>query len=725
MGFEINDLYRFEEFEVDPSNRLFTGLGKAIPVPSRAFDVLLYMVRNPQRLLTREELMKAVWSDAAVEEGNLTQTVFLLRKALSSVTPELKLIVTVPARGYRFEATVEKVAGPVPDLEPLAPVDLPDISPAGGKKIPFRRWVIAGAFALTAVSAALAVLPGLFERRDSRPLPLPLPVTANAAENPILAGSVSPDGKYLAYADPASITIRTLHSGETRSLPVATGTTPIRLVWYPDDSQLLVGQTVNGAPELLSISLLSGKLSPLRGNAFTPAISPQGDRISYTDGTHRELWVMDGNGENPRRILTTVAPDKIYAMFWSPNGARIWFARVHWDKDKSVTTIETCDLKGTDQTVALSDDRVLAFILLPPARLICAIREREQNFTNLWEMPVNAASGKSNGPLRKVTNWTNFNVSYLSATTDGNHLALLNGGWQADVYVGDLRAGGTELANTRRLTLDQSDDWPAFWTPDDKAVVFESNRNGRSQIFRQRLDQTVPDLLSTDAEQDENPTFGGPWIYFHSVPPGARMTWDKPAEIRRVPINGGASAEVLRDTGVDVSCAADRPEICALARLSGRTLSFYRFSATTGQGVEIGSMHFDSHRFPSSAVSPDGSVIAVLDPKGAENRIRLMPMNGDTGSEIEVSGRKGLETLFWAADGKGWFVSSTTPTNGEYLLHVNPAGESQVLYEQPEDGRTTWGIPSHDGKHLAFLRWTAPRNVWMIDGIVAGSPYGQ
>jgi len=82
MGFEINDLYRFEEFEVDPSNRLFTGLGKAIPVPSRAFDVLLYMVRNPQRLLTREELMKAVWSDAAVEEGNLTQTVFLLRRAV-------------------------------------------------------------------------------------------------------------------------------------------------------------------------------------------------------------------------------------------------------------------------------------------------------------------------------------------------------------------------------------------------------------------------------------------------------------------------------------------------------------------------------------------------------------------------------------------------------------------------------------------------------------------
>jgi hypothetical protein len=63
----------------------------------------------------------------------------------------------------------------------------------------------------------------------------------------------------------------------------------------------------------------------------------------------------------------------------------------------------------------------------------------------------------------------------------------------------------------------------------------------------------------------------------------------------------------------------------------------------------------------------------------------------------------------------GWFIASKTPSNGEYLLHVDPRGESQVLFEQPTDGRNTWGIPSPDGKHLAFLRWTTSSNVWMID----------
>jgi hypothetical protein len=126
-------------------------------------------------------------------------------------------------------------------------------------------------------------------------------------------------------------------------------------------------------------------------------------------------------------------------------------------------------------------------------------------------------------------------------------------------------------------------------------------------------------------------------------------------------------------------------------------------------------MEFDSRLSPSFELSPDGSEIAAVDPKGIGNRIRRIPLDGGNASEVEVPGRKELTVLFWAAGGKGWFVSSTTPGNGAYLLHVNPGGESQVLFEQPQDGLDTWGIPSHDGQHLAFLRWTTATNVWMID----------
>jgi hypothetical protein len=180
-------------------------------------------------------------------------------------------------------------------------------------------------------------------------------------------------------------------------------------------------------------------------------------------------------------------------------------------------------------------------------------------------------------------------------------------------------------------------------------------------------------------------------------------------------MNGGASSDVIRDAGIDVGCASGRPEICVLARLGSKVLTFYRFDHAQGQGGEIGHMQFDSRYSPSFELSPDGSEIAALDPKGIGNRIRRIPVDGGAVSEVEVPGRKELSVLFWAADGKGWFTSSATPSNGEYLLHVNPRGESHVLFEQTEDGRDTWGVPSRDGKHLAFLRWTNASNVWMID----------
>ncbi len=728
MSIEINTLYRFEGFEIDPANRAFGLGGKPIAIPSRAFDLLLYMARNPQRLLTKDELMRAVWGETIVEESNLTQSVFLLRKALSAPSTENKLIVTVPGRGYRFVAEVERVAVPPPGS------GAPEISTNGVAQLSaaprsqpeavrkwvdprrwYRRWYTMGAVVAVAAIAALILLPGGARLQRIKLIPLPHRVTANSAENPVATFALAPNGKYLAYTDSQNITLQTLPSGETRSIPLGAGVAPGRVIWSPDATRLLVAERVNGSASVFVYSILSGKLSLLRENAMLPAVSPDGARIVYTDGSIHELWLMDANGENPRRVLPAAGLDRVYAMSWSPEGRRVWFARVHEDKEQETITLETCDLNGGSRTVVLSDNRAKAFRLLPRGRLIYAVVEGPENFTNLWELPVNTDLGKPAGPPRKLTEWTNLSISGISATADGKQVALLRGAWQADVYVGDLRAGGTQLANPRRLTLDESDNMPAFWTPDDQAVVFDSNRNGRTQLFRQRLDGTVPELLSMDSGEAAYPRFGGPWIYFRSVPDIKSLSWNQPLSVRRIPMNGGVSNEVIRDAGIDVGCASGRPDICVLARLKSKVLTFYSFDHATGQGGEIAHMEFDSIFPPSFDLSPDGSEIAAVDPQGGGNRIRRIPLNGGNVSEVEVPGRKELSVLLWAADGKGWFASSVTPNNGQYLLHVNLRGESQVLFEQPQDALETLGVPSHDGRHLAFLQWTNASNVWMID----------
>jgi DNA-binding winged helix-turn-helix (wHTH) protein/tetratricopeptide (TPR) repeat protein len=102
------DLYRFGEFELDPCTRTCLRKGTPLVVTPKAFEVLAYLVANPGRVVTKAELLKAVWPDSFVEESNLAQHISWLRKALGDRSD---LIDTVPGRGYQF-ATVVQVISP-------------------------------------------------------------------------------------------------------------------------------------------------------------------------------------------------------------------------------------------------------------------------------------------------------------------------------------------------------------------------------------------------------------------------------------------------------------------------------------------------------------------------------------------------------------------------------------------------------------------------------------
>src|SRR6185295_3783311 len=75
-----------------------------ISLTPKAFDVLLFLAQNPNRLVTKEELLQAVWGDTFVEEGNLTQYIYNLRKALGDNSEDARLIVTIARKGYQFTA---------------------------------------------------------------------------------------------------------------------------------------------------------------------------------------------------------------------------------------------------------------------------------------------------------------------------------------------------------------------------------------------------------------------------------------------------------------------------------------------------------------------------------------------------------------------------------------------------------------------------------------------
>src|SRR5262245_49767097 len=75
-------LYRFGQFALDSRKRKLSRAHSTVSLTPKAFDVLLFLVQNPNRLVTKEELLQAVWGDTFVEVGNLTQYISHVRKAL-------------------------------------------------------------------------------------------------------------------------------------------------------------------------------------------------------------------------------------------------------------------------------------------------------------------------------------------------------------------------------------------------------------------------------------------------------------------------------------------------------------------------------------------------------------------------------------------------------------------------------------------------------------------
>jgi len=103
------ELYQFGPFSLDPAERVVSRDGMPLSLTPKVFDTLVYLVRNHGRLLTKDELLKEVWRDTFVEEVNLAVNISTLRKMLGEGPQEGRYILTVPGRGYRFVAVVEKV----------------------------------------------------------------------------------------------------------------------------------------------------------------------------------------------------------------------------------------------------------------------------------------------------------------------------------------------------------------------------------------------------------------------------------------------------------------------------------------------------------------------------------------------------------------------------------------------------------------------------------------
>ena len=153
----MSNLYRFGQFVLDPSRRTLSRADSPVSLTPKAFDVLLFLAQNPNRPVTKEELLQAVWGDTFVEEGNLKQYISHLRKALGDNSEDTRLIVTIARKGYQFTAdvTVAEAAGTA--IQAAVQVSTAAVRSSVDRAIPKeeKRWRSA---AVVGASAVLLVV---------------------------------------------------------------------------------------------------------------------------------------------------------------------------------------------------------------------------------------------------------------------------------------------------------------------------------------------------------------------------------------------------------------------------------------------------------------------------------------------------------------------------------------------------------------------------------------
>jgi len=466
-----------------------------------------------------------------------------------------------------------------------------------------------------------------------------------------------------------------------------------------------------------AISILGSAPRKLRENAGRAAVSPDGLQIAYIKGrAESEIWLMDGNGENPRKLREGAHGDRFLQVQWSPAGDRIATLKSRPEGDNPKATIETVPRTGGIETTILSMPGVRSFCWSSDGRIIYSMEEPPPNDrdTNLWELRVDSSAAKAIGSPRRITNWAGLSLSDLSLSADGRHLVLVNAGNRSDLYVAAVDGRGG-LGPPRRLTLEGRNNIPSTWTPDGQTIFFYSDRNGRWNIFRQSLqERNAGDFIVGSGEQTEpRVSPDASWVLF----------WDHiekrgqpsgPMHLVRVPISGGAPEPVIEaSSGAALRCALGH-SACVLSefeKLSNK-LIFSTIDLAQNKKSEVLRLEADPTGSPAWDLSPDGSTIAIVDLDEHKDSIRVVEMKNGSSRLIAVRRSERLSGITWFADGKGWFVTSSS-VRGATIFRVSSNGQVSDLWTTS----SILGVPvaSPDGKNLAFTISTYNSNAWVVE----------